>query len=405
MSRERLTYLAFDDPLAPKGAAIHIERFARALADAHEGVDLVTPSSSPGLTPHLWPGVDHFGLPATGRSLVERVSTFRAHLLAWWGGRRMPVAHVRSIYEGYPIARQKARMCDRFVLEVNGLPSIELKYHYPAAGEDAELQRKLRAQEQRCMEAADLVVTPSSVTAAYLRQRGVPADRLRVIPNGVDAELFSYRAPRQHDVGPLRLLYVGTMAAWQGVNVAIDALALLRQAIDARLVLAGPVRARERPGLLRHIVRRGVSDAVELVGPLQQEALSALYAECDVALAPLMPNDRNLAQGCCPLKVLEAMAAGTPLVASDMPVVRELAADEQHALLVRPASAAAVREAVLRLAADPELARRISAAARRRVEERFRWERAQAELLAAYDGLLSPRRSATDASAALSAAG
>src|SRR5947209_7291245 len=83
-------------------------------------------------------------------------------------------------------ARRKGAFCDRFVFEVNGLPSVEWKYHYPAVADDRELLRKLRAMEDACLAAADLVVTVSRVTADYLSGRGVDPGRIRVIPNGVD---------------------------------------------------------------------------------------------------------------------------------------------------------------------------------------------------------------------------
>ena len=103
-----------------------------------------------------------------------------------------------------------------------------------------------------------------------------------------------------------------------------------------------------------------------------------------MALVPLPANDRNVVQGCCPLKLLEAMAAGVPVVASDLPVVRALADPEQHALLVRPGSAKAIKDGILRLAADPHLGRRIAQAARRRIERELTWRHAEERLIASY---------------------
>ena len=64
--------------------------------------------------------------------------------------------------------------------------------------------------------------------------------------------------------------------------------------------------------------------------------MPALLAEADACVAPLALNDRNVTQGCCPIKVLECMAAGRPLVAANLPVVRELAREDQDALLFAP---------------------------------------------------------------------
>jgi glycosyltransferase involved in cell wall biosynthesis len=380
---DRIVYAAFDRFPAPKGAAVHIEAFARALGAAFGGVNLITVADEQVGEPVPIPGVNHFPLSAVGADLIERVANFRAHLLAWWNGRCFEVVHVRSIFEGYPIARHKEAWCDQFVFEVNGLPSIELKYNYPAVADDRELLRKLTAMEDRCLSAADLVVTISHVTAGYLVGRGVSPDRIRVISNGVDVDVFRERIPLPVD-GRIRLLYAGTMSSWQGVRLTIEALALLNRDVPATLALAGPARARQERELRELCWELGVADAVRFIGPVDQAALAKLHHESDVVLAPLTANDRNLVQGCCPLKILEAMASGTPLIASDLPVVRELARPEVDALLVRPGSAKAIKDAVLRLVNDPALARRLAKSAREVVVRERTWGDAQASLLAAY---------------------
>ena len=385
-----LVYASFDPFPAPKGAATHIEAFVSRLAEAYGPWHLLTVAPSPGtVAGHALPSsVTHVALPTPGGTLIERVLAFRRELLRWWGGRRAEVVHVRSIFEGYPLARGKGRLCERLVYEVNALPSIELKYHYPALAEDRELLVKLEAQEQRCLEAADLLLTPSQVTADLLAERGAPRARIRVIPNGVDPQRFAWRAPRPWGAEGPRLLYAGTLSAWQGVHVALEALALYRRDLPARLTVVGPGRKRQRRALLERAAALGVEAALELLPSCTQSELLELHHACDVVLAPLMPNDRNLIQGCSPLKVIEAMAAGTPLIASDLPVVRALA-DDASALLVRAGSAKAIKDGVLRLGAEQGLGERLSRAARARVEGALTWERAGRALLEAYAGLLS----------------
>ena len=82
------------------------------------------------------------------------------------------------------------------------------------------------------------------------------------------------------------------------------------------------------------------------------------------------------------------MACGTPLIASDLPVVRELAAPDQHAILVRPGSGKAIKDGLLRLRHQRGLADYIASNARGRVENRFDWSHAQTSLLAVYHELL-----------------
>src|SRR4028119_168405 len=199
MNQPHLAYISFDTVPAPKGAAIHIVAFARTLASAFGEIQLVTVSPNSEVTDSqdFSPGVVQTTLPAVGDTLIHRVLYFRAMLESWWKGRQFDVIHLRSIYEGFPIAVNKEKLCKCLIFEVNGLPSIELKYRYPAVADDRELLHKLRVQEKICLDAADLIVTPSTVTCDYLQTRGVESEKIRVIPNGVDLSIFTYSARQE----------------------------------------------------------------------------------------------------------------------------------------------------------------------------------------------------------------
>lgn len=395
---ENIVYTSFDRFPNQKGAAIHINAFCRGLLAEFGNLTLITPETSPVVSSEqdfprvqqssLAPNWEHVVIPAIGDNLMERVLCFRRHAEAWWRTRRATVIHFRSIFEGYPLARTRSSRCEKLVYEVNGLPSIELKYHYPTVADDAELLAKLRAQEQFCLEAADLIVTVSQTNAALLMNRGVSPEKIRVIPNGVDPQIFTYQPPRPWNDRPIKLLYSGTFSPWQGVDLAIEALALLRRDHPAKLVLVGSAVSRQLKAIIKSCQHWDVTEHVEILPATTQAGLAALHHEADVILAPLRSTERNTLQGCCPLKVIEAMASGTPLIASDLPVVRELAEPDRDALLVRAGSAKAIKDALLRLLGQPTLGRQLSLTAREAVERRFTWQRAQAELIAAYREVL-----------------
>ncbi len=346
-------------------------------------------------------GVTHHPILSPGANFFDRVLSFRSQTLNWWRrrfldrGEVVPIFHFRSIFEGYPIARQKPLFCKKLVFEVNGLPSIELKYRYPRVADDAELLEKIRQQEQTCLDAADLILTVSQVNAQHLVQRGVSPDRICVIPNGVDIEQFSYQSPivrsRNETCAekPMHFLYSGTMSPWQGVTFAIEALALFRRDLPARLTLVGHALTRQTKALQKKAYELGLYDHVDFKEPVSKPELAELHHAADAVIAPLVRNDRNLVQGCCPLKVLEAMSSGTPLVASDLPVVRELATDNRDSLLVRPGSAKSIKDALFRLVDEETLANRLSINARRHVEQNFTWARSQAKLIEAYHSLFA----------------
>lgn len=194
MNKTKLAYIFCDVVPAPKGAVTHIAAFVQEIVVNYGDIQLVTISPTTEATSTHSPGVIHSTLQALGDTLINRVLHFRRQLTAWLQGRRFEVVQIRSIYEGFLIALNKQRHCNKLIFEVNESQSIELKYRYPAVADDRELLHKLRTQKQICLEVADLIVTTSLITSGYLQTRGVPIDKSCVIPNGVDLNIFTYRS-------------------------------------------------------------------------------------------------------------------------------------------------------------------------------------------------------------------
>ena len=373
-----LAYISFDTVPAPKGAATHIEAFARTLGESFGGVELVTVAAGAECVARVerWPGVFHTQLPAVGVSLIDRVLCFRHYLSAWLAGRRFEAVQFRSPFEGMAVVKQTER--HRVVFEVNGLPSVELKYRYPQMVDDRELMRKLLAQEQACFQAADRIVTPSALTREYLvANRGVGIAKIDVIPNGVDLAVFR---PGHTPSDSFRLLYFGTLSGWQGVELGIRAL----QQAPGTLTILGNGSNRQRDALWSLAAKLGVADRVRIMPAVSQGELVDHLHRSDAVLALLALNDRNVEQGCCPLKILEAMAAGVPVISTDLAAVRELG---PHMLLVKAGSVDETAQAILRLSADREFAMELSRRAREHVEQNFTWERAGTALVRVHEEL------------------
>ena len=187
----------------------------------------------------------------------------------------------------------------------------------------------------------------------------------------------------------MRLLYFGTLQAWQGIELGIRALAKISEHMDASLTIIGAGSGRQRNALSGLAAKLGVGGRVTILEPAPQSELAKHLHESDAILVPLALTDRNTVQGCCPLKAIEGMASGTPVIATDLPVVRELGRDGEHFLLVRPGSVDHIAETVMRLGSDARLSQRISVQARAHVEEHFTWQRAGASLIDCYERLLT----------------
>jgi glycosyltransferase involved in cell wall biosynthesis len=187
------------------------------------------------------------------------------------------------------------------------------------------------------------------------------------------------------------LLYIGTLADWQGLDIVIRALPkILEQWRPGaiRLHVVGRGRSRQRKLLVKQIRRLDVEESVVIQPAVPHHEVPALIAESDICIAPLGLNDRNVTQGACPIKVLEYMASSRPLIASNIPIVRELVREDVDGLLFSPNDPDDLARQVLVLLNDFELSKRLSDSATERALTRFTWHAAQKKLVKVYEKLL-----------------
>ena len=386
---QNVLYTAFDVAPSPKGASTHILHFLRGLVNGSYQVHLITPGD--GLLPEQdeWEGARVTRIPplAEGNFLAQALHYGQGVMDHVACGPAYAVAHYRSLWSGLPLAQNKDRYGYKTLFEVNGLPSIELKYHYPGL-EETGLLAKIREQELALLQLSDALVCPSDVTRAFLVSLGAPKQRITVIPNGVSPHDFP-AAPLPPDDGHIPvILYIGTLADWQGLDVLIAAMPRLLAAHPVRLRIVGRGRSRQRKALAKQIRKLGLEEHVSVEPPVPHHAVAALIAEADVCAAPLGLNDRNITQGCCPIKILEYMSAGRPVVASNLPVARELLREDRDGLLCAPGDPADLARKLQTVLDDHSLARRLADSAAARVRQRFSWHAAQKRLLQVYAGLL-----------------
>jgi glycosyltransferase involved in cell wall biosynthesis len=373
-------YASFDRFPSRKGSAVHIDRFARALF-AHAGGGLLYVLGGDGLPPYQREDkVEIVRFSRATDNYLDRALQFSARLeaLIERDGRALRMAHFRDPWSGMALVGRGPAT----VYEVNGLPSIELPYQHPEI--PAGALERIAAVEQRCLDAADAVVVPAATIAAALQRRGLQAERLHVIPNGAD---LPTPTPRPPDAPARYLLYFGALQPWQGLDTALRALARLSDLEDLALVVCASVHRRKAKPYRKLAARLGVDHRVRWHFALPEHELAPWREHAVASLAPLRDCARNVAQGCAPLKVLESMASGVPVLASDLPVVHELMDDGVQGMLVAPDRPGELARAVRTLLDHPERAAAMGAAGRERVAQRFSWEAATAGLRDVYASL------------------
>jgi len=386
---KRVLYTAFDIVPSPKGASTHILHNIRGLVNSQFDVHLLTPND--GLLPpeDTIEGARVSRIPQDlTQNFLERASHFGKAVFNHLALHHdYQVIHYRNIWDGLFIAQNKKRFGYKTIFEVNGLPSIELKYHYP--GIDLNLLSKIKEQEIATLHLSDAIICPSSVTRDYIASLGLDRKTISVIPNGVSPSDFSPSLlPSREGRIPV-LLYIGTLADWQGLEVVIDALPKILEQQPVRLHIVGRGRSRQRKSLAKQIRKSGLEEHVLIQPAVPHHEIPTLIAEADICLAPLGLNDRNVTQGACPIKVLEYMAAGRPLIASNMPIVRELVREDVDALLFSPNAPDDLARQVLALLNDVELSRRLAESASERALIKFTWHESQKKLVKVYEKLLA----------------
>ncbi|HNB40552.1 MAG TPA: glycosyltransferase family 4 protein [Anaerolineales bacterium] len=385
---KNVLYTAFDIVPSPKGASTHILHNLRGLVNGNFNVHLITPND--GVLPPE-DTIEGARLTRISQDLSQNFLARAVHFgksvlshLALNPG--YDVVHYRNIWDGFHITQNKKKFGYKTIFEVNGLSSIELKYHYP--GMDASLLAKIKEQELATLHLSDAIICPSNVTRDYIASLGLNRKLVTVIPNGVSPSDFPVTPLPIRDGREPVLLYIGTLADWQGLDIVIKALPKILEQQPVKLRILGRGRSRQRKMLAKQIRKLGLDEYVLVQPAVPHHEIPAVIASADLCVAPLGLNDRNVTQGACPIKVLEYMAAGRPLLASNMPIVRELVREDVDGLLFSPNDPDDLARQANQLLKDMELSKRLAESAAGYVREKFTWHESQKKLLKVYEKLI-----------------
>ncbi len=244
-----------------------------------------------------------------------------------------------------------------------------------------------KAAEDAVVRHSDSIMTFTEEESASLGELfGLAPERAFAVPMGVDLGIF---APRPRVEARMSLgmgqdervvLSVGRIEPFKGTDVLVRALALLREPV--RLIVVGGREGEPSVAWLRDEARAsGVSHLLDWRAAVPQRELPAFYTAADVCVVPSLHEMFGLV-------ALEAMACGTPVVASDAGGLRALVRHGETGLLVRPGDPSALAEALDALLVDASLSQRMGAAGAARAQ-RFTWDASAARLAEAYEQVVS----------------
>ena len=221
----------------------------------------------------------------------------------------------------------------------------------------------LRMQKRVARQMGRVITVSDNSRQDIVRDFGLRAQDLQVIPVGVDGEVFR---PREEPRVPGRIVAMASAdVPLKGVRTLLEAVAKLRTERDVHLVVVG----RPTPGGPTEKLLDSLSlhDAVRFVKGISDEELATLQASAEVAVVPSLYEGFSF-------PAIEALACATPLVATRAGALPEVVGpDGECALLVDPGDAGQLASAIGRLLDDPDLRARLGAAGRARVRERYSW--------------------------------
>ncbi len=361
------------DIAVPGGVNNHIEHLRDNFVRLGHDVRIIAPSSRPSThrpEEMISPMGRAVGVPASGSvarvTLSLRIAPKIKRLLQ---AERFDVIHVHEPFAPF-LPMQVLRLSDAINVATFHAAKEGGRNRWYLYGRHA-LKRWFRRLDGKIAVSAPAMRLVSRYFPGYYN----------IIPNGVDVEHFEREReplPQFHDGRP-NILFVGRLEKRKGVKYLLQAFAEVKKEMpEPRLLIVGPPTRAAR-GYRHWVAETGLKD-VEFVGYVSYDDLARYHHTADVVVAPATGNE---SQG---IVLLEAMAAGRPLVASNIEGYASVVTHGVEGLLVVRKDAHALAGALLDLLADPEKRREMGENGRLRAEQ-FRWDRVSQRVLTYYEQL------------------
>jgi glycosyltransferase involved in cell wall biosynthesis len=360
-------------PADPRGQALRVAALAGTLAELGHQVTVYARKDSParprsenagGVRFEYLPAGPAAALPQD--KLLPQLGAFSDALAQRWQQSPPDVVHAHFWTSG--LAALAATRGSR-------VPVVQT---FHSLGGDTAARAKLERLVARTVRT---VLAGNSIELTQLAGLGVPRAAITVVPFGVDTERFEPAGPTARRGKRPRLLAAAPASQEHGLDTVIQAMAALPGA--ELLIAGGPARAEISTdpilqGLARLAERAGVSDRVLFTGKLAPTRVPALLRSADLFVHVASDEPTGILP-------VEAMACGTPVVASAHGADQDAVVDGATGVLVQPGSAGALAKRIRQLLASPMLLEGFGIAAADRARSRYSWERVGQETVAAYE--------------------
>lgn len=378
-------YIAFDLFPSQKGAATHINHCLKALQNTFDVGVLICLGNDdmPAVQFDKERNIFVYRFKEKVVNFLERTTKFKvfvAKIIALPVCEQIQLVHFRDIWGGIPVLASSKSF--KTVFEVNSFASIELPSRYPKIPQNT--LHKIAKLEQQCITESSAIITPSLITKNYIVSRfNISEAIITHIHNGVEI----HPATKNKNVEKY-ILYFGALQKWQGIKTLFKAYKELVD-LDLKLIICTSIPEKRVLPYQKLATQIGIEKYVEWQYELSKDKLAQVIINAQCTIAPLSACDRNLVQGCNPLKIIESMAYSVPVIASNLPVCSDIITDNVNGFLVPPDRPEILGRTIRTLISDSEKMRVLGNSAKKTIEDSYLWEYQESKMKTIYLQLLN----------------
>jgi len=331
-SKKRIAYLCLEGTVEGQASYTHVYEIIEGLKNLGWEITLYQPQYS---LPHRKPGP------------LIRLLKFTFIQIKLWLNSKPNIIYIRSHFASWLTALWARMRGIPVVQEVNG-PYEDLFLAWPFTRKCSGLFKWMIRVQLRL---ADVVIAVTPQLANWVKQEAGKEKNVVVIPNGVNTDLFRPDAPLQQikSLPEKYVVFFGALAPWQGIDTMLEAVKQHEWPSDVKLVIVGD-------GVEREKVERAAQNnkRVLYLGKIPYGAVPGVVARALAGLSPQNLLGNRGSTGLFPLKVLETLACGIPVVVTDFPGIAEVVKENRCGVVIPPDNPSALAQAVKYLCEHPE---------------------------------------------------
>ncbi len=359
---------------APGGVQIHIRQLTRHLQERGHDVLVLAPGDSPGVHGHVHIVGRTFSTFSNGSE--ARISVSPRTLRNLTREMRAFMPDVVHVHEPFCPAIGLTAVCSAPAPVVGTFHS-----YFDRETFDGRLYTAVAPFLRPIWRRVNRRVAVSQAARHSAKGRLGKGD-VKILPNGVEVERFATATPARDVPAGRKLLFVGRLEPRKGLPFAMRAFAQLADRYpDLSLIVVGDGPERDAMSAVPDALRT----RVHMMGKVSYEALPTYHRAADIFISPATGAESF------GIVLVEAMAAGLPIVASNIPGYREVARDGRESILVAPSDTDALAQGIARLLDDPKLAAQLGANGSQRALD-YAWDHIIDELEQMYESLAGVRR-------------